>query len=175
MIKTAWAVQEDISEILISADDIQRRVGELGQAVSHDFPRGRARANHDDGAIHQDPDGDGDARQRHDVDRDAEEVEGDEGQEHRYRDRDDRHHGRLATAHRHGRADDILEQLAQRFAGRRHRSGPFQLPGRPEQTHPRTFSGDLLPTRLPASPAGPAGAGDESHRREPAGLRCGCL
>jgi hypothetical protein len=43
----------------------------------------------DDGAVDQDADGDGDSRQRHHVRGDTQERHGDEGQQHRDRDRDD--------------------------------------------------------------------------------------
>lgn len=35
--ETAWTVEEDVAEVLISADEIQRRVGELGRAISADY------------------------------------------------------------------------------------------------------------------------------------------
>ena len=37
MMVTGWAVEDDIAEVLISADEIQRRVSELGKAISEDY------------------------------------------------------------------------------------------------------------------------------------------
>jgi hypoxanthine phosphoribosyltransferase len=37
MVETSWVVEEDIAEVLISAEEIQKRVAELGRAICVDY------------------------------------------------------------------------------------------------------------------------------------------